>query len=924
MIMRALTLAGALALALTGVAASAADQPRPLTWSEAAASLDAVATRSYEALDLVTLAEEDLFNEAAGKPPRFAVANDVAITPLSGGTWEERGATSLWRLRVTGKETASFNFGFTRFRLPDEARLFIYAADRSVSAGPYTSFHNNDAEQLWTPIIDRADVVIELEVPTARKGQVLLELTKINQGYRGFGTAVKGYAQPDLETNGEGKACKNEGGTRSGSCNTDVTCLSEGDPWNLPRRSVGAYSRSGVDACTGSLVNNTANDRRMLFMTATHCGVTTSSAPSMVVYWNYESPTCRRPGSAASGVVVTRDPNITNTGATFLAATINPFTGGGCTNGTQCSDNTIVQLNQPANPAFNLYWAGWDRRDVASICSAPGDITQTTGLCASIHHPGVDEKRITFIEQNMVSGSIAASTGVHWRVMWDPTPPNLPAFPAGGALPPSVTEGGSSGSPLYNASQRLVGVLSGGASFCGATGSSLSDEYGKIAHAWEGLGTPTTRLKDYLDPVGGAPDFIDGIGSSAFRLAANPTSVGVCATAGSTTVSIDATADAGFTTPIALAITGAPTGSTAAVAPNPLTPPGSATLTVSGLGAATAGNYNVVVTGTAGGDTFPVTIPFGLSSSSPGAASPTAPGNGDLGVGFTPTLTWAAGAGGAANSYRLEIATDAGFTAVVLDQVVTGTSYTLTTPLTGNTTYYWRVGATNYCGAAPTSAVYSFKTVAAPGQCADGQTQLSVFADNVDGGVNGWTTTGSTGASTWTRSTARPNSGTHSWFAPNIATVSDQRLISPAIALPTGQQPLTLSFQNWRQIEQSGATACWDGGVLEVSTDGGTSFTPVPGASIIGGGAYRGAISGQYGNPLAGLSGWCDDPARPYTTGPVLVDLGAYAGQTINLRFRLGTDSSVSKEGWYVDDINVTSCAVLADPIFADGFEGTP
>jgi len=115
----------------------------------------------------------------------------------------------------------------------------------------------------------------------------------------------------------------------------------------------------------------------------------------------------------------------------------------------------------------------------------------------------------------MFTASIVGATGVHWQANWDPTPPILAniAAPQPTFLPPGVTEPGSSGSPLYNASRRLVGVLSGGPSQCGATGASLADQYGKLAHAWDGLGTPTTRLRDHLDPGNTGTLFIDGIGS---------------------------------------------------------------------------------------------------------------------------------------------------------------------------------------------------------------------------------------------------------------------------------------------------------------------------------------------------------------------------------------------------------------------------
>ena len=70
-------------------------------------------------------------------------------------------------------------------------------------------------------------------------------------------------------------------------------------------------------------------------------------------------------------------------------------------------------------------------------------------------------------------------------------------------------------------------------------------------------------------------------------------------------------------------------------------------------------------------------------------------------------------------------------------------------------------------------------------------------------------------------------------------------------------------------------------------------------------------------NPLAGLQAWCGDP-QDWTRS--IVDIDAFAGQTVSFRFRLGSDTSVSREGWYLDDVRVQSCAGGA-PIFTDGFE---
>ena len=83
---------------------------------------------------------------------------------------------------------------------------------------------------------------------------------------------------------------------------------------------------------------------------------------------------------------------------------------------------------------------------------------------------------------------------------------------------------------------------------------------------------------------------------------------------------------------------------------------------------------------------------------------------------------------------------------------------------------------------------------------------------------------------------------------------------------------------------------------------------------------YDGPINASFSNPLAGLDAWCGDPQAWLNS--IVVDLDAYAGQTVQFRFRLGTDSSVSHPGWDIDDIWVQSCVPEASGgIFADGFE---
>ena len=60
-----------------------------------------------------------------------------------------------------------------------------------------------------------------------------------------------------------------------------------------------------------------------------------------------------------------------------------------------------------------------------------------------------------------------------------------------------------------------------------------------------------------------------------------------------------------------------------------------------------------------------------------------------------------------------------------------------------------------------------------------------------------------------------------------------------------------------------------------------------------------------FSNPLAGLQAWCGDPQDWLNS---IVNLSAYAGQTVQFRFRLGSDNGVSREGWTIDDVVVQSC----------------
>jgi hypothetical protein len=427
-------------------------------------------------LDLASLGAEDVTRERLGMPPRFALPQRVSITPAGHGTWEDLGdGLMLWRLRIVGgAETTSLNLGFTRFKLPQGARLLLYATDGSQVARPFTAADNEQHGELWTPVVPTTDLVVELTVPKRETPAVELELGWINQGYRGFGTtAAEDYV-------------------KSGSCNLDVECLPPGDPWRAEMRAVGVISTGGSTFCTGSLVNNTAGDHKMYFITADHCGINFLNAASLVVYWNYQNSFCRTPGSAQSGQAGNGLLNQFHTGSIFRAS-YHP------------SDVTLVELDDPPVPAYGHRWAGWDRSTGDFACSLATP-------CATIHHPQTDEKRITYsttvTQTTSYGGGSSPGDGTHIWVHWATDPP-------GPFTVPGATEPGSSGSPLYNGVGRFIGQLHGGPSACGSTGDNLSDYYGRFSVSWTGGGTNSTRLSSWLDPGHTGATTLGGINATS-------------------------------------------------------------------------------------------------------------------------------------------------------------------------------------------------------------------------------------------------------------------------------------------------------------------------------------------------------------------------------------------------------------------------
>jgi hypothetical protein len=414
----------------------------------------------------------------------------------------------------------------------------------------------------------------------------------------------------------------------------------------------------------------------------------------------------------------------------------------------------------------------------------------------------------------------------------------------------------------------------------------------------------------------------DTCGTPTFTTTADNLSQGVCAATASPIpllpITINVNARNGFTDPVTMSFQpGLPIGFSGSYTVNPVNPPGTTVADLSVDNTATPGPNSFILRGTSGSIERDLELDVNVATAVAPAPTLTAPANGATNVPAQPTFTWEASA--QASSYLIEIATDADFNNVILSQTVTDATFQPTAALPLNTQIWWRVTANNDCGAA-TSAVFSFTTQPGPGQCGTGTTTEVLFEDDVETGTNGWTHDAALGTDTWTISTSRPFQGTSSWKAVDPSSISDQRLTSPVVTLPADLTGLNFQFEHWRLMEGSGTT-CADGGILEIALDGGV-FSQVPTGQLLVG-PYTGTVSSGSGNPLAGNLAWCG-LASAYE--PVIVDLSTYAGHDAQFRFRLGSNNTSPREGWYIDAIKVQGCGAggVTDEIFADGFDGTP
>ena len=395
-----------------------------------------VPTQTMPAVDVAALLKEDEAEQDKGVPFRFGYGFDVEYSLSNSGVWDT---------------------------LPDGGRIWRLSI---VCPGAYSTNLLYSRYRLPAGAdfyIYNADHSMVIGAFTARnnkeQGQFATGLVKGDAvtleyyepatvefpGEITVSRVVHGYK--DLFDRGVAKGVLDYG--QSGSCNNNVNCP-EGAAWQKDKRAVAMILTSGGSRlCTGSMVNNVRQDRTPYFLTANHC---LGGESSWIIMFNYESPTCTNQNGPTY---------MTVQGTSRLA-------------NYSTSDFGLLLLLETPPDSYKVYFNGWNAVNTAS----------DSAVC--IHHPSGDIKKITFDYDAYTStdylGTTINANASHWRIT---------------AWNDGTTEPGSSGSPLYDKFHRVIGQLHGGYASCSSI---TSDYYGKFAMSWEGGGSNSTRLRNWLDP----------------------------------------------------------------------------------------------------------------------------------------------------------------------------------------------------------------------------------------------------------------------------------------------------------------------------------------------------------------------------------------------------------------------------------------
>jgi len=412
--------------------------------------------------DKPAIAIDDNYNKADATPLEIGYTIRIDMDMDNSGIWNDLpNGDRIWRLSLNSKGAEALDVYFTDFYLPDRCELYIYNEDKSMVLGAYTSDNNSETGIFSTELIKGDQITIEFIQSKRVKEKARFTIGEIGHIYQYSGFINNKLKDIDL----------------AGTCEVNINCV-EGDNWRKQKQGVARIKvkvGNSISWCTGTLLNNVRRDFTPYFYTAEHCGPGANQTDyhNWIFYFNYEAANCENSE-------LEPESNTINGGQLLAKVAL-----------SQGSDFKLLKLDQEVPIEFNPYFNGWSNIDEASLSGV------------TIHQPDGDVKKISTYTQQLVSttyeGDVADLSGSFWQVKWVQTTNGH-----------GVTEGGSSGAPIFNAQGLVIGALTGGGANC--SNLTASDYFGKFAHSWDHFATDSTnQLKWWLDPDATGISSISGL-----------------------------------------------------------------------------------------------------------------------------------------------------------------------------------------------------------------------------------------------------------------------------------------------------------------------------------------------------------------------------------------------------------------------------
>lgn len=404
-------------------------------------------------IDNEALLAEDIDQEEGASPLRIGVVQNREIDVLKNArmTLDENGRHYLLAVSSPGATFVSLHFSI--FQPSGKGELFLYDQSGELVLGSFNASDVKEDGSFYTQAVTGSTVYLEYNLPADEEpGRLVID--EVGHGYKDI---FKSVATPED---------KGYHGNADGNCHINVACP-EGNDWRDQIRATVAIEITAggyMYMCTGTLVNNTRQDKTPYVLSAYHCQ-DVGTVSRFVCYFLYQTNTC-------NGTVGPYNQSVT--GAT-IKAKLSASSG---------SDFLLLKLNSSIPDLYKPYYAGWNRNNIAS--PAPG---------ACIHHPGGDYKKISIPRVvTRMTGSYINFYSVYWYT---------------GDQNKGVTEQGSSGSALFDSYKRVIGQLYAGSSSC--TKMDGYDLYGRVYKSWTGDGTTTGSLQSWLDPDNTGVATLDGL-----------------------------------------------------------------------------------------------------------------------------------------------------------------------------------------------------------------------------------------------------------------------------------------------------------------------------------------------------------------------------------------------------------------------------